>query len=49
MSIFEDDLPPGQKILQQSDPRRGSLIEELLAAIADELHQINQHIEDRNL
>lgn len=49
MSIFEDDLPPGRQILSQSDPRRVSLIEELLAAIADELHQINQHIEYRNL
>lgn len=49
MSIYEDDLPPGRHILSQADPRRVSLIEELLAAIADELHQINQHIEDRNL
>lgn len=49
MSIFEDDLPPGQEILRQSDTRRVSLVEELLAAIADELHKINQHIEDRNL
>lgn len=48
MAIFEDDLPPGQEILQ-SAPRRGSLIEELLAAIADELHQINQQISDRYL
>lgn len=49
MPMFEDDLPPGQEILRQSDPRRVSLTDELLAAIADELHQINQHIEDRNL
>lgn len=49
MSFYEDDPPPGQKILRQSDPRRVSLVEELLAAIADELHQINQHVEYRNL
>lgn len=49
MSIYEDDLPPGRRILSQSDPRRVSLTDKLLAAIADELHQINQHIEDRNL
>lgn len=49
MSIYDDDLPPGQEILRQSDPRRVSLTDELLAAIADELHQINQHIEFRNL
>lgn len=49
MTIFEDDLPPGQQILRESNPRQVSLIAELLAAIADELHQINQHIEDRNL
>ncbi|WP_168156412.1 hypothetical protein [Corynebacterium sp. HMSC11D10] len=49
MPMFEDDLPPGKQILSESDPRRVSLTDKLLAAIADELHQINQHIEYRNL
>lgn len=49
MSMFEDDLPPGKRILDQSESEQASLIEELLAAIADELHQINQHIEFQNL
>ena len=49
MPMFEDDLPPGEEILRQSDPKRVSLTDELLAAIVDELHQINRHIVDRNL
>lgn len=49
MPMFEDDLPPGRQILSESDPRRVSLTDKLLAAIADELHQINLHIEYRNL
>lgn len=49
MPTFEDDLPPGRRILSQSDPGRVSLTDKLLAAIADELHQINQHVFERYL
>lgn len=53
MSIYDYDSPPGKAILRefhgQSRQPNVTLTETLLAAIADELHQINQHIEDRNL
>lgn len=53
MSIYEDDQPPGRKLLLQFESETGqsrvSLTEALLAAIADELHQINQQFSDRNL
>lgn len=53
MPIYEDDPPPGRKLLLQFKSETGesrvSLTESLLAAIADELHHLNQLILDRNL
>lgn len=53
MSIFDDDLSPGDALIRdfhgQSGKSRITLTEALLAAIADELHCLNQQFSDRNL
>ncbi len=53
MSPYDDDLPPGRKLMLQATKLSGDnsvdLSDALLAAIADELHRLNQQLFERDL